>query len=253
MKPSKIGWADVSGGDCNFVTGCTPASEGCAHCYAQEIYRRYGRDFSKVETHEDKLMRLLKTKRWPEVSKRGGWTRPLVFVCDTGDLFHPDVPASFITYAFEVMAAQTAVDWAVLTKRPERINPVLFGAEGGWFLGGGDYISNVWLGVTGENQARAYERIPYLMEWQGVRWVSVEPMLEEICLRRFTSDVQWVVCGGESGPARRWFDVTWALTLFDACEAGGAAFFYKQGSGPRPGMYDELPGCGRVQEWPESR
>lgn len=236
----------------NFVTGCTPVSAGCKHCYAAAIYRRHGWDFSRVQVHEDKLMHILRSKRTPEGSKRGPGQKPLCFVCDTGDLFHPDVPASFITYAFDVMRAQSAVDFAVLTKRPERIHEVLFGEEGRWYLGGGDYIPNIWLGVTAENQAMADQRIPYLMEWQGVRWVSVEPMLEEMCLLPWTPDVQWVVCGGESGTSRRPFDVTWALSLFDDCEQGGAAFFYKQGSGPRPGMFDELPGCGQVHEWAES-
>jgi protein gp37 len=280
MRQSRISWCDLSSGDFNLVTGCTPVSPGCDHCYARAIYHRYDKDFSQVQTHEDKLTRLLKVKRWPEVSRRGAGHKPLVFICDTGDLFHPSVPASFIIFAFDVMAAQTAVDWAVLTKRPERIREVLFGKEGDWYLGGGDYIPNIWLGVTAENQAMADERIPYLEEWQGIRWVSVEPMLGPVDLSEYllwetcageTKEprpgtiggqpyrvarmrpwLQWVVCGAESGAQRRAFDVGWALELASDCTSHGVPVFYKQGSGVWPGMHDELPGCGQVHEWPES-
>ena len=40
---------------------------------------------------------------------------------------------------------------------------------------------NVWLGVTAENQARADERIPLLLQTPAAhRWVSIEPMLSYI-------------------------------------------------------------------------
>ena len=57
MKASAIGWTDYSGGDLNFVTGCTPVSEGCQHCYARAIARRFGRDFDTVVCDEEKLLR----------------------------------------------------------------------------------------------------------------------------------------------------------------------------------------------------
>ena len=60
VKPSKITWTDLSGGNMaalNFVTGCTEVSAGCARCYARAGYERWGQDWS-VTTHEKKLEKL---------------------------------------------------------------------------------------------------------------------------------------------------------------------------------------------------
>jgi len=258
MKRSKISYCDYSGGDLNFVTGCTPVSAGCANCYARAIYERFGRDFSQVRTHPDKLERLRKAGFSQENNVRGPHARPLCFVCDTGDLFHEHVPAGFITYAFEVMESRDDVVWQVLTKRAKRMVDVLFGEEGGWFLGGGDYIENVWLGVTAENQAMADARIPVLLDnWTGVTWVSVEPMLELVDLRpwlyahvdRPNERLDWVVAGAESGPNRRSFDLRWAASLKRQCATAGVSFFGKQSSGLRPGVPLVIEGS-EWKAWP---
>jgi len=180
MKPSKIGWTDFSGGDLNFVTGCTPISEGCKNCYARRIYDRFGRDFSQVTFHADKLARLQR-KRFPKYSpKRGEGYRPMAFVVDTGDLFHPDVTDEQIEAAFRVMIERDDVVWQVLTKRAERMQLLL-----SFWHGIGTYPlyypPNIWLGVTVENQRCADERIPLLMQAPAqVRFISAEPLLEAI-------------------------------------------------------------------------
>lgn len=266
MKTSPIGWCDYSGGDLNFVTGCTPISEGCAHCYARVIYDRYGRDFSQVTFHEDKLRRL-RTKRFPQYSpKRGAPHRPMAFVCDTGDLFHESLWFDGIMWAFDVFAQHQDVIWQVLTKRPERmLQEALRWCEGNNVE---TLPANVWLGVTAENQERADERIPILLDTPAaVRFVSIEPMLGpvDLCevlmpdgdhlgrgLHNWGSDsgIDWVVAGAESGPKRRPFDVQWAVDLYEQCREGGVKFFGKQDSGLYPGEPLVLPGYGVVQEWP---
>jgi protein gp37 len=183
---------------------------------------------------------------------RGTYNKPLCFVCDTGDLFHEDVPAWFIIEAFEMMAWRKEVDWVVLTKRPERMASVLFGEEGHYYLGGGDYYRNVILGVTAENQDMADERIPWLVNnWEGPRLVCVEPMLGPVDLGDMADKVSWVICGGESGTHRRPFDKLWASELYAECRDAGVPFYFKQGSALRPGQ-DDLLGIHqvRVREWP---
>lgn len=59
-----------------------------------------------------------------------------------------------------------------------------------------------------------------------------------------------MICGAESGPQRRPFDVAWALDLYEQCKAARVAFFAKQTSGLRPGVPLVLPGYGVVREWP---
>jgi len=291
MKTSAIGWTDFSGGDLNFVTGCTPISEGCKNCYARRIYERFGRDFSQVTFHADKLARLQR-KRFPKYSpKRGEGHKPMAFVVDTGDLFHPDVPDEQIEAAFRVMIERDDVVWQVLTKRAKRMQSLL-----SFWHGIGTYPlyypSNIWLGVTVENQRCADERIPLLIDTPAaVKFISVEPMLEAIDLtwhlvrlheyvhtsyvtrdmaidcgdielegEPFTEQIEedyefglidWIICGGESGPDRRPFDVQWAVDLYEQCRGAGVYFFGKQDSDLYPGKPLILPGYGVVHEWPE--
>lgn len=272
---SKIGWCDYSGGDLNFVTGCTPVSAGCKNCYAEAIYKRFGRDFT-VQCYPDKLERLLKWQPKPPF-KRGG-DRALAFVCDTGDLMHNAVSELFARAAFFVMQARPDIDFCILTKRAERMNWLLtFWQQKGYWKA----PAHMWLGVTVENQKAADERIPLLLQTPAaVRFISVEPMLgpveldlpsgywepdEQIWLpgvggyaaSRPAAEpeamIDWVICGAESGPKRRPFDAQWALSLYEQCREADVPFFYKQGSALKPGQDAELPGFGVVQEWPDAR
>jgi protein gp37 len=112
-------------------------------------------------------------------------------------------------------------------------------------------LPNVWLGVTAEDQTRADERIPELLATPAaVRFASVEPMLGPVDLIRTpragdtwdwltgeretalakttTSRLDWVICGGESGPGARPMHPDWARSLRDQCAAAGVPFFFKQ-------------------------
>lgn len=279
VKRSNISWADYSGADLNFVIGCDAVSEGCAHCYARGIVQdRGGRDFAKVCTYPEKLDRLLRAKFDPGDTpfRRGPGSRPILFPVDMGDLFHPAVPDDFIKRAFEIMGERSDVDWAVLTKRPERMARIanhmwLFGDRPAW-------PSHIWLGVTVENQKRAIERIPPLLNTPArVKFLSVEPMLslvhlaipipcpidgmlgtiqplsgdwwpalgdfeQENRLRAQLDHINWVICGAESGPKRRPFAAGWARLLRDQCIDAQVPFFFKQNSGLRPGTDPYLEG-----------
>lgn len=259
MKRSTISWTDFSGGNLNFVTGCTPASEGCQNCYARRIYERSGREFvDHVICHAEKLERLRRAdfaRAFPEHpanNVRGPQGRPLAFVCDTGDLFHEKVPRDFLFRAFHVMAARSDVDWQVLTKRPQ--NAYTFALD---YIGAGfRWPPNVWLGVTAENQKRADERIPILLDIPApVRFVSVEPMLEPIELSIWLNCpkgpvLSWVICGAESGPHRRSFDPAWAAALYRQCHEANVPFFGKQDSGYYPGRPLKISGK-TIMEFPE--
>ncbi len=271
MKISAIGWTDYSGGDLNFATGCTPVSEGCHSCYARRIYERFGRDFSQVTFHEDKLRRLSRM-RLPQYSpKRGAPYRPMCFVVETGDLFHEALASEHIQLALSELALWRHIIWQVLTKRPERMaREVRYWCDSRRVK---TMPSNVWLGVTAENQRRADERIPLLLDTPAaVRFVSVEPMLEPVDLSvaifgdssaemtgmnaisfidGYGYGLDWVICGAESGPNRRPFDPQWAVDLYEQCREAGVKFFGKQDSAFRPGEPLMLGDYGVVQEWPQ--
>jgi protein gp37 len=206
-----------------------------------------------VHIYPEKLARLLKKDFGVSALPGRVGGRPICFPVDMGDMFHPDVPTDFIIQAFETMAALPDVIFTVCTKRPERMIETLFGPPD-YYLGGGDFIPNVWLGVTAENQEMADRRIPLLLDnWMGTTWVSVEPMLEEIDLGPWLQArprrLDWVVVGGESGPNRRPFDVAWAETIYTLCQASGVPFFGKQGSGLLPGT-PLLIGGKVAHQWP---
>lgn len=256
MKRSKIAWCDYSGDSLNFISGCSPVSRGCQQCWARSIYERFGRDFSHVQTHPERLEQLLKIKFPRDGNVRGAHTKPLCFVVDTGDIFHEDVPADFIIHAFEIMSFRADVDWVVLTKRIDRAVNVLFGAEGGWWLGGGDHIHNVILGVTVEAQEYLHRAFTLNSVWRGAKLMCVEPMLEPLFIAQledehcFNPRDWWIICGGESGQDRRPFDMRWAADLYLKCQSLGIPYYFKQGSALRPGEDDILPGIGRVRQWP---
>src|SRR6266446_4316082 len=112
---SHIEWTEMTW---NPVTGCTKVSEGCRHCYAERLAkrlqamgnRRYANGF-RVALHED-LVDLPRTIKQPR----------LIFVNSMSDLFHEDVPESFIFKVFETMVACPHHTFQVLTKRSWRLN-----------------------------------------------------------------------------------------------------------------------------------
>jgi protein gp37 len=237
MGKTKIEWTDQTW---NPVTGCTKISEGCAHCYAKRMSKRLaGRcgypeaphNFD-VTLHPDRLDEPLR------------WRKPRrVFVCSMGDLFHEDVPFGFIRRVFWTMWHWSSIHiYQILTKRPHimlSFFDYLQGTDGGDLIG----LPNVWLGVTAENQEQADKRIPILLQIPAaVRFVSVEPMLGPADLSEWINPqgatarddparyslLDWVICGGESGPGARPMHPDWARSLRDQCQMAGVPFFFKQ-------------------------
>ena len=268
VNTTPISWTEKTW---NPISGCTPISEGCANCYAKRMAQRLrGRcgypedDPFRVTFHPDRLEQPLKLKKPSRI-----------FVCSMGDLFHDDVDCSIVDI-FDVMSATPQHTYMLLTKRPERMRS-LFRLNGP--LLGSEPLPNVWLGVTAENQARADERIPILLQIPAaVRFVSVEPMLgpvdiyrwlrchicsnngsyynpnsdevEEcpICSSEDPSLLDWVICGGETGPGARPMHPDWVRLLRDQCQAAGVPFLFKQWGARTTGrildgeIWDEYPG-----------
>jgi protein gp37 len=223
------------------VRGCTPASPGCNNCYASRMATRLsgpGKPYTG----------LAKGGKWTgkvkccpeELDKPLRWKKPRrIFVCSMGDLFHKDVPFDFIDDVFRAIAKAPQHVYQILTKRPKRMKEYIEDrvedSSGGHFS---DWPwNNVWLGTTIEDQKRADERTPVLLQTPAaVRFVSVEPMLEDVGLVEYLQPMgpmeglpplDWVVCGAESGHGARPFDVQWARYLRDQCVDAGVPFFLK--------------------------
>ena len=244
-----IAWTNATW---NPVTGCTKVSQGCKHCYAEREWARlsanpkattyYGRAFTDVACHEDRLDQPLR------------WSKPrMIFVNSMSDLFDESVPDEFIDKVFAVMALAEKHTFQVLTKRPERMRDYLntknretiIGEKAMPEVSKDDFgllewpIKNVWLGVSIENQATADERIPLLLQTPAaVRWVSAEPLLERVEIgfampwrltgAAYGQTLDWVVCGGESGPKARPMHIEWVDKLRLDCQKAEVPFFMKQ-------------------------
>ena len=109
-------------------------------------------------------------------------------------------------------------------------------------------LPNVWHGVSVEDQDQADKRIPLQLQTSAaVHFISAEPLLGSIDLGRFgwlasfpygldidggdyppPYQLDWVICGGESGRNARPMHPDWARSLRDQCQAAGVPFFFKQ-------------------------
>lgn len=251
--PTKISWTDETW---NPITGCTPVSPGCLHCYARRMSRRHAGRFGYPEApnhfdvtfHPDKLDRPLKWKK----ARR-------IFVCSMSDLFHEDVHTAWVNSIFHVMINLAPRHrYQILTKRPRRMLDFLLATR--WLDRGKleGKVKNIDFGVTAENQEQADSRIAELLKlkihypWLRL-FVSMEPLLEEIDISEYLepnwaeiftksewepvtrddplyASLDWVILGAETGPGARPMDLAWARSVRDQCIAAGVPFFFKRDS-----------------------
>lgn len=238
-------------------TFCTRISPGCKHCYASTINKRFGTgaeyEIPNLADHEF----FIDERILNEPLKRN---KPAtIFVGDMFDLFHEAIPADLIVSVFEVMSAAEQHVFQVLTKRIERADEVLFGEAGHWYLGGGDYIQNIWFGTSIESPDYVHRARVLVSMWEGLRFLSVEPLLADLGAINLDG-INWLICGGESGPGARAFNLSWAESLLKQCKAAEVPFFFKQtGSNPywsKPFNQPDWPILvsakgGDMSEWPE--
>jgi protein gp37 len=177
-----------------------------------------------------------------------------VFVNSMSDLFHRDVPATYIERVWWQMALAHQHTFQVLTKRPKRMRQVvraLYGGEGFALaaLGAEAPLPNVWLGTSIETNTYVSRADHLRATPAAVRFVSAEPLLG--ALNDLELDgIDWLIAGGESGSGHRPVDPGWVRDLRDRCQAAGVAFFFKQWGGrtPKSGgreldgrTWDEMP------------
>jgi len=151
-------------------------------------------------------------------------------------------------HLFQAIEATPNLIWLLLTKRPENIISMV---PANWNMH--QYPENLCLMTSCEDQKRANERIPVLLdvpaEYHGL---SCEPLLGPIDLKEaFFSAcyIDWVIVGGESGPGARPMHPEWARDLRDQCVGADIPFFLKQwGNWVHAGDNRFAPDEGRV-EW----
>lgn len=212
---TKIEWTEQTW---NPVVGCTKVSSGCKYCYAEVMALRL--KAMGTPGYENGFKLSLIPERLEQPLKRKKPTK--YFVNSMSDLFHEDVPFSYIDRVFEVIDRTPQHIYQILTKRADRM------AE---YFSKNAAPENAWIGVTVENKKQGLRRIPFLTSVQAtIRFLSVEPLLEDLGEVDF-SGVHWVIVGGESGPNAREMKPEWAENVRLQCEEQQVAFFFKQWGG----------------------
>jgi protein gp37 len=211
---SSIEWTDSTW---NPVSGCTKISPGCKHCYAERLAKRL--QAMGVENYRNGFGLTLQPQM---LNLPLHWNKPrTIFVNSMSDLFHKDIPLEYIKRVFDIMGRAHWHRFQILTKRAERL------AELGDQL---DWPSNVWMGVSIENEDYT-SRIALLRQVSAkIRFLSLEPLLGPLP-KLDLSFIHWVIVGGESGPKARPVKRQWVIDIRDQCVKQNVPFFFKQWGG----------------------
>lgn len=254
-----ISWADST---FNPWVGCQKVSPGCDHCYAERLMDhrlhrvQWGAGQPRKRTSAANWRQPLLWEREHQAFQLAHGRRRRVFCASLSDVFDNAVQESWRLDLFWLILQTPHLDWLLLTKR--------IGIARGMLAltmcqldPAGEHpapLPNVWLGATICNQAEADRDIPKLLDTPAaVRFLSIEPMLGDIRLGswlqrspsaafeagRVTSDmpdwtrigsiaIDWVICGGESGPHARPMHPDWVRSLRDQCATAGVPFHFKQ-------------------------
>lgn len=295
-KNTKIEWTGTELSDGTIVPGhtfnpwigCAKVSDGCTHCYAEDMMDTR---LSRVEWGVDGTRTKTSTKYWQQPRR---WNREAqdtgvrrkVFCGSLCDIFE-DRKEFFPWRAalYELIKETPHLDWLLLTKRPGQIRRLALEFAAGW-------PDNVMLGTSVENQALADWRIPRLLDNKAKRYfLSLEPLLGPVDLSGFGCEAcqgagvknvptyvgsdtvaqqpcrrchgsgagfDWVIVGGESGADARVYDVEWYLDIEDQCWNAAVKCFHKQlGSRPiykgraiDPDLYIPEGKNDKVETWP---
>jgi protein gp37 len=211
MAQSSIEWTEMTW---NPTTGCNKLTAGCKFCYAEVMTKRLKamkmdkyKDGFKLRIHESELL------------VPYGWKKPkTVFVNSMSDLFHKDIPFSFIEKVFKVMNDTPQHTYQILTKRGD----ILFKYHKNL-----NWTKNIWMGVSVENN-KVTERIDYLRETDAfIKFLSIEPLIGSLPNLNL-KNIDWVIVGGESGPKARPMKHEWVWDIKEQCDKAKVLFFFKQ-------------------------
>lgn len=239
MQETKIQWTwrqlpdgtMIPGATFNPWLGCFKVAQECKHCYAEGFAKRWGWNvWGPASTSQRRVTSLENWKKplkWNKEAQAQGHRRS-VFCASLADVFedHQDVSEAR-SRLWQLISETPWLNWLLLTKRPENILDMLPWKD--------RLPDNVWLGTSAGTKERAKYYIPALLETgklkPAVLFVSCEPQLEYVDMTPYLPGLDWMICGGESGPLHRSFDIDWARSLRDQCQYHGVRYFFKQVGG----------------------
>lgn len=274
---TKIEWATHT---FNPWIGCTKVSPGCANCYAETLMdARYGRvKWGKGQPRSRTgKANWRKPVLWNKAAA-GAAVRPRVFCASLSDWLDEEVQIEWLLDLLRLIRRTPALDWLLLSKRPERFHARLAAVMDGFssncctledaqdavwirnMMEGWESVrycdagqENYWIGTSAEDQTRWDERMAALMKIPArVRFVSAEPLIGGVHMGELRPD--WLIVGGESGPGARPMEREWVEHLRDQCD-DRTAFHFKQWGGTNKAAagrvldgrtWEEVPGGERM-------
>ena len=228
-ETTAIQWTDHT---FNPWIGCTKVHTGCTNCYAEKLGAarlgvRWGDKADRRVTADSTWKH---PQRWANAAKRAG-VRRRVFCASLADVLDERAPEQAQARLWDVIRnTAAALDWQLLTKRPDR-----------WRLIPEDVRPLVWLGTSIADQKTAGEWISHLLGADGFakRFISAEPLVGPVDFNAcgawhpsmhdlYLEGIDWVIVGGESGPGARPFDLAWARKIVEQCAHAKVPCFVKQ-------------------------
>lgn len=218
-KQTGISWTDATW---NAWQGCTQISSGCAYCYMFRDKLKYGQDPEKVVRSKDVTFN--RPLKWKEPMK--------IFTNSWSDVFHKDAE-QWLPDFWNIIRQCPQHAFQILTKRHDRILQSLpTDWKNGW--------DNVWMGVSVEDQKNADIRIPVLLTVPAkIRFLSCEPLLSDLDIKKYLHGIHWVIIGAESGNGSKPKDTSvkygyreceleWIENIVKQCQDAGVPVFVKQ-------------------------
>jgi len=249
---SKIQWTDKTENPIRVAEGghyCIKLSPGCKFCYSEAMNRNpwfkgNGEPYRvRPEGHPEMTLNVDMLQKWGRMRKP-----KKIFVGSMTDIAGEWVPDWMIFVLFHAMAGSSNQTFQILTKRTERMAEVARDWLG-YNVDGIDTLpSNIWLGMSAENQQCLDRRLFWLIKAAAqMRFLSLEPLLGPVVFPDCDSDtalmmqndnphqilepmdyVDWVIIGGESGPNARPMDLAWVIDILAQCRAANIPAFVKQ-------------------------
>ena len=262
---------------------CTKVAPECANCFAETITNRWEGP-GAFTSGPPRLKPYKLVEPWQVKGMREAYRK---FLASMSDPFHGQLPFDDQALLFAMMAADRASVYQVATKRAgimcSRLNSPAFERRAReqlvtlermardsrrltpWRRAMLDDIDatrkawtwpppNVWMGVSAGTRKTAARLIPKLvMTPAATRFLSCEPLLEEMDLSEWISLIHWVIAGGESGHRYRPLDLDAARSLRDQCLRNSVPFWFKQVGGLTHNAGGDLLDGRRWKELPVSR
>jgi len=198
--------------------GCVKISEGCQNCYMYFLDRIRDKNGAEIYLTKTNFSYPLYRDRNGHYKVKSG---ELIRVCMSSDFFLEEAD-SWRSEAWQIIKRRSDVKFFLLTKRPQRIKACLpHDWEDGW--------ENVFMNVTCENQKRADERIPILLDLPFKhKGIMTAPLIGPVSIEKHlqTGQIEQVIAGGENYNGARACNFDWVKTLRRECEKYDVTFCF---------------------------